>query len=102
MVEPSAHATPGPMGVGAVFISTLALTKLPTPASPPQTQQDILSLSLQPIVSFVVLCSIITREYVQIISEMDRDSARRWIVHPVVYAQSHGFDQADLELHDRA
>jgi hypothetical protein len=52
----------GPMGVGAVFISTLAVTKLPDPASPPQTQEDLLALTLQPIVSFVVLCSIFTRE----------------------------------------
>jgi hypothetical protein len=50
------------MGVGAVFISTLAVTKLPDPASPPQTQEDLLALTLQPIVSFVVLCSIFTRE----------------------------------------
>lgn len=52
---------PGPMGVGAIFISTLALHKLPTPANPPVTQQDYLALSLQPIVSFVVLGSIIIR-----------------------------------------
>jgi len=49
----------GPMGVGAVFISTLALHKLPTPSNPPQSQQDILSLAIPPIVSFVVLSSII-------------------------------------------
>ncbi|KAF8972166.1 Sodium/hydrogen exchanger family-domain-containing protein [Flammula alnicola] len=49
----------GPMGVGAVFISTLALHRLPTPANPPVTQQDYLTLALQPIVSFVVLGSIV-------------------------------------------
>jgi hypothetical protein len=49
------------MGVGAVFISTLAVQKLPPPSNPPQTQQDILTLSLHPIVSFVVLSSIIVR-----------------------------------------
>lgn len=49
----------GPMGVGAVFISTLALHRLPSPQDPPVTQQDYLSLSLQPIVSFIVLSSII-------------------------------------------
>ncbi|KAJ7598835.1 Cation/H+ exchanger [Mycena floridula] len=50
----------GPMGVGAIFISTLALHKLPEPNIPPVTQEDILALTLQPIVSFVVLCSILT------------------------------------------
>ena len=51
------------MGVGAVFISTLALHRLPTPNDPPVTQLDHLSLMLQPIVSFVVLSSIIIREF---------------------------------------
>ena len=49
------------MGVGAMFISTLALHQLPSPSNPPQTQQDILALSIHPIVSFVVLSSIIVR-----------------------------------------
>lgn len=51
------------MGVGAVFISTLAIHRLPSPNNPPVTQQDYLTLSLQPIVSFVVFTSIIIREY---------------------------------------
>ncbi|RXW25610.1 hypothetical protein EST38_g247 [Candolleomyces aberdarensis] len=50
----------GPMGVGAVFISTLAIHKLGSePHDPPQTQQDFLALSLQPIVAFIVLVSIV-------------------------------------------
>ena len=49
------------MGVGAIFISTLALNYLPTPSNPHQTQQDILALSIYPIVSFAVLSSIIVR-----------------------------------------
>jgi len=49
----------GPMGVGAVFISSLALTRLPTPHDPPQNQQELLAATLQPIVSFIVLGSII-------------------------------------------
>ncbi|KAK2467346.1 hypothetical protein APHAL10511_000581 [Amanita phalloides] len=49
----------GPMGVGAVFVSTLALHKLPSPNFPPESQQDYLALMLQPIVTFVVLGSII-------------------------------------------
>jgi len=48
----------GPMGVGAVFVSTLALTRLPTPSDPPADQQEFLAATLQPIVSFVVLGSI--------------------------------------------
>ena len=49
------------MGVGAMFISTLGLHQLPSPSNPPKTQQDILALSIHPIVSFVILSSIIVR-----------------------------------------
>lgn len=49
------------MGVGAVFISSLALTRLPVPHDPPQDQKELLAATLQPIVSFVVLGSIIIR-----------------------------------------
>ena len=49
----------GPMGVGAVFISTLALHKLPEAENPPKNQADALALSIQPIFSFVFLCSIL-------------------------------------------
>jgi hypothetical protein len=51
------------MGVGAVFISALALHKLPTPPSTPEREEEVLAASLQPIVSFVVLGSIIIRDY---------------------------------------
>ncbi|TBU30283.1 Sodium/hydrogen exchanger family-domain-containing protein [Dichomitus squalens] len=49
----------GQMGVGAIFVSTLAVTELPTPQSPPQDQAETLAATLQAIVSFVVLGSII-------------------------------------------
>ncbi|TDL26287.1 hypothetical protein BD410DRAFT_784373 [Rickenella mellea] len=49
----------GPMGVGAVFISTLAVSRLPKPHDPPQGQQELLAATLQPIVAFVVLGSIL-------------------------------------------
>lgn len=49
----------GPMGVGAVFISSLALSELRSPHNPPQDQEEFLAASLQIIVSFIVLCSII-------------------------------------------
>lgn len=47
------------MGVSAVFVSALALTRLPVPASPPENQPQFLAATIQPIVSFVVLGSII-------------------------------------------
>jgi sodium/hydrogen antiporter len=50
------------MGVGAIFISTLALKQLPAPHSPPETQQELLAATMQPIICFIVLCSIIIRE----------------------------------------
>ncbi|EJT98683.1 hypothetical protein DACRYDRAFT_70529 [Dacryopinax primogenitus] len=53
----------GPMGVGAIFISTLAATQLPSKGAlgtPPYTQEQLLSGSIQPIVSFIVLCSVLS------------------------------------------
>ncbi|KAL1945684.1 hypothetical protein VTO73DRAFT_1686 [Trametes versicolor] len=47
------------MGVGAIFVSTLAVTELPTPHSPPENQAELLAATLQTIVAFVVLGSII-------------------------------------------
>jgi sodium/hydrogen antiporter len=51
------------MGVGAMFISTLALSRLPQPHNPPRSQQELLAATLQIIVSFIVLGSIIICEY---------------------------------------
>jgi len=51
------------MGVSAIFVSALALHRLPEPQNPPQTQEDILAMALQPVVGFIVLASIIVREY---------------------------------------
>lgn len=48
----------GPIGVGAVFISTLAAEKLPTPEDPTENQVELLAATIQPIVAFMVLCSI--------------------------------------------
>ncbi|OBZ68768.1 putative Na(+)/H(+) antiporter C3A11.09 [Grifola frondosa] len=50
----------GPMGIGAIFISTLAAEQLPTPSSPPDGQTQLLAATIQPIVAFMVLCSITT------------------------------------------
>ena len=52
----------GPMGVGAIFISTLALSKLPKPNNPPGDQAELLAATLPTIVSFVVFGSIIIRK----------------------------------------
>lgn len=49
------------IGVGAVFISSLAQSRLEAPQDPPSSQQDILAIALQPIVSFVILGSILIR-----------------------------------------
>ncbi|CAE6432421.1 unnamed protein product [Rhizoctonia solani] len=48
----------GPMGVGAIFISMLALTELSPSLGQMDNQVDRVSASIQPIVSFVVLGSI--------------------------------------------
>ncbi|KAI0076338.1 hypothetical protein K474DRAFT_1663178 [Panus rudis PR-1116 ss-1] len=48
----------GPMGIGAIFISTLAAEQLPHPHDPPEGQTELLAASIQPIVAFMVLCSI--------------------------------------------
>jgi len=47
------------MGVSAIFVSCLALQKLPSPHDPPENDVERLAATLQPIVSFVVLGSII-------------------------------------------
>ncbi|KAG8903400.1 hypothetical protein FRB99_003357 [Tulasnella sp. 403] len=43
----------GPIGVGAVFISTLASTKLPPAQIPPHNQVELLAASIQPIIAFM-------------------------------------------------
>lgn len=49
----------GPIGVGAIFIATLARTELPDEIpSPPETSNDVLALVVQPIIYFFVICSI--------------------------------------------
>ena len=46
--------------LGAVFISTLAVHKLPYPEDhEPENQPELLAKSIQPIIAFVVLCSIL-------------------------------------------
>lgn len=55
----------GPMGVGAVFIVTLARTELPEGDPDADTVQvDLLRQTMQPIVLFLVLSSVIMRKSV--------------------------------------
>jgi hypothetical protein len=51
------------MGVGAIFISALALHNLPVPHDPPENAEELLAASLEPIVAFVVLGSIFVRKH---------------------------------------
>ena len=61
----------GPMGVGAIFISTLAVTELQRSLNEEtdgskRAQNELLKNSLHPIVGFVVLGSILIREYMNL------------------------------------
>lgn len=105
----------GPMGVGAVFISILALTRLPEPQYPPETQQELLATMLQPIVSFVVLGSIIMhglsipsfsmgRNVSRTLSRSTRDVPEWmfWIKQRgVVYKDEEQSRKPDLDLEER-
>jgi hypothetical protein len=51
------------MGVGAIFISTLARTKLPEPHDPPRDQVELLAATIGPITAWLVLCSVLFREF---------------------------------------
>ena len=57
------------IGVGAIFVCNLTQTRLEVPRNPPISQQDLLATALQPIVSFVVLGSILTRMSTRFIYE---------------------------------
>ncbi|KAG8214423.1 Sodium/hydrogen exchanger family-domain-containing protein [Butyriboletus roseoflavus] len=48
----------GPIGIGAVYISTFAVGYLPKPSNPPANQAEFLAATIQPIVAFIVLCSV--------------------------------------------
>lgn len=51
----------GPMGVGAIFISTLARTNIPEPENDGDTSQvDLLQETIGPIVAMLVLASVLT------------------------------------------
>ncbi|EOQ98698.1 hypothetical protein E3P77_03956 [Wallemia ichthyophaga] len=47
----------GPIGVGAVFIGAIASVQLPHPEGAPQNQAEMVAVTIQPIVFFLVICS---------------------------------------------
>jgi NhaP-type Na+/H+ or K+/H+ antiporter len=50
----------GPIGAGAIFIATLARTELPEEIpEPPVDTNDVLAATIQPIIFFFVMCSIL-------------------------------------------
>lgn len=49
----------GPIGVGALFISTLAAAKLPTPRDPPESSLDILALTTQSLIYLLIFFSVL-------------------------------------------
>lgn len=57
-VRPDAYV----VGVGAIFIATLAAEKLPHPEVPPRNQADVLALAIEPVIAFIVMCSILIRK----------------------------------------
>jgi hypothetical protein len=57
------------VGVGAIFIATLAAEKLPHPEVPPRNQTDILALLIEPVIAFIVMCSILIRKKLILLKE---------------------------------
>jgi NhaP-type Na+/H+ or K+/H+ antiporter len=45
--------------IGAIFMSTLAAETLPRPQSPLANQAELLAAPIQPVITFMVLCSIL-------------------------------------------
>ena len=88
------------MGVGAVFISTLALSELKVPHDPPRDQEELLAATLQIIVSFVVLCSIIIRES-DIFSPCDSQEHLRRSLCNMIDGMSIPFFSAGRQIHSR-
>jgi hypothetical protein len=74
----------------AVYISTFALVKLPAPLNTtnPTDQVDILSATMQPIVAFVVLVSILIRMLIsRIVTETRRLIICRRTLHPFLQSR---------------
>jgi hypothetical protein len=59
------------VGVGAIFIATLAAEKLPHPEEPPRSQADYLAVAIEPVVAFIVMCSILIRKKLALLKEQN-------------------------------
>ena len=76
----------GPMGVGAIFIGTLSKISLPEGEAEKDTEQvDLLRECIMPIVSFLVLSSIVTRT-----SVLYTKLTGRWPVHSILLLRTSG------------
>ncbi|TRM69590.1 Sodium/hydrogen exchanger family-domain-containing protein [Schizophyllum amplum] len=80
----------GPMGVGAIYIQQFALERLGEPEGTPETQADVLAASIQPIVSFVVLGSIIVHGLSIPFFSFGRNLGRAVTLTRTQTVQSHG------------
>ena len=89
------------MGVSAIFVSSLALQRLPSPHGPLENDVEQLAAILQPIVSFVVLGSIVIRKKRDKPSVFDADIfCTRWPVSSFVFTRETGsFTNTSTELH---
>lgn len=95
------------MGVSAIFVSVLATTRLPVPHSPPEGQAELLAATLQTIVSFVVLGSILIRAYFRpstmLPNGMSDFATSRRTLHPVLLLRpahplAHNLSFSHMEL----
>jgi hypothetical protein len=79
------------MGVGAIFIATLAKLDLPLAAretEEPQTQTELLAATIQPIVAFMVLCSVVCRKSADRPCTRAAKSLYRRIIHSLLLLDS--------------
>lgn len=86
----------GPMGVGAIFIATLGRTLMPEEVpDPPESSNDVLALTIQPIVYFFVLCSIIIHGFTVPFFAFGKNARRR--AHTLTRTLSRNLSMRDDE-----
>ena len=79
------YSNPCVVGVGAIFIATLAVEQLPPPEVPPRNQTDILALSIEPIIAFMVMCSILIRKKLVLLKKQGCSPySARWTFHSLL------------------
>jgi len=69
---------------GAIFISTLAAETLPRPQNPPANQAERVGALIQPVVAFMVLCSILIHGLSIPFFSLGRRVSRTWSRQPSV------------------